>query len=171
MILRLTILTIACKYSSVCLWHTGRKKPVFSFHLAHGVETHHSETEGEIIQPRWITSIAALRGTDIFATGSWDGQIRLWAIAPTLKSFSPLYSIPAHGFVNSLQILSIPAENVGSFDSKTVDADADAVAAPRAKAKHLNILAAALSQEPRLGRWSRDPKAKNGTLLVNLTRG
>lgn len=44
---------------SLSLWHTGKKKPIFTQAFAHGID----ET------PRWITSIAHLRGSDLFASG------------------------------------------------------------------------------------------------------
>jgi ribosomal RNA-processing protein 9 len=45
---------------SLSLWHTGKKKPIFTQAFAHGIE----ET------PRWITSIAHLRGSDLFVSGA-----------------------------------------------------------------------------------------------------
>jgi ribosomal RNA-processing protein 9 len=49
----------------------------------------------------------------------------------------------------------------------------DAVQQPRAKAQPDLLLVAALSKEPRLGRWSRvaGDGTKNGTLIVKLVRG
>lgn len=44
---------------SLSLWHTGKKKPIFTQAFAHGVD----ET------PRWVTSLAHLRGTDLFVSG------------------------------------------------------------------------------------------------------
>lgn len=54
---------------SICLWHTGKKKPIFTAGLAHGVSKTVSESEGSILHPRGIASLAALRGTDLFASG------------------------------------------------------------------------------------------------------
>ena len=72
--------------STLSLWNTGKKKPIFTASFAHGVETApHADVDtpvdpktvatntsaptenGEV--PRWITSLAALRGTDLFASG------------------------------------------------------------------------------------------------------
>lgn len=44
--------------------------------------------------------------------GSSSGQIKIWAIAPNLKSFVHVFDIAAKGFVNSLQILAVPPRNV-----------------------------------------------------------
>lgn len=75
--------------STISLWNTGKKKPIFSITFAHGVESASAATVaaaeaadpkmigmnrsaptdiGEV--PRWITSLAALRGTDLFASGT-----------------------------------------------------------------------------------------------------
>lgn len=88
--------------------------------------------------------------------GSWDGQIRLWAVNPNLRSFAPasISSIPINGFVNSMQFISL--------DSGSID-----LAEPSGKQDI--ILAAAVSQEPRLGRWMRQrDSVKNGALVVHL---
>jgi predicted metal-dependent peptidase len=44
--------------------------------------------------------------------GSSSGEIKIWAIAPNLKSFTHLFDIEANGFVNSLQLLAVPPRNV-----------------------------------------------------------
>ena len=63
--------------SSICLWHTGKKKPIFTAGLAHGLTETVSESEGLMIRPRLITSLAALRGTDLFASGgSYSEPVR-----------------------------------------------------------------------------------------------
>lgn len=43
--------------------------------------------------------------------GSWDGNIRLWKLSSNLRTFSPLFEIPASGFVNYLQ-LTLPGRGV-----------------------------------------------------------
>lgn len=95
--------------------------------------------------------------------GSWDGQIKLWAINPNLRSFSPagIASIPVAGFINSMQFISLPA---GSIDSSSWSDTTTA-----SKSKQDIVLVAAVSQEPRLGRWIRNKEAKNGALVIHLT--
>ncbi|PWN49615.1 WD40 repeat-like protein [Violaceomyces palustris] len=94
---------------SISLWNLGKKKPVYTRAAVHGMEEHVSESEGTILTPRWITSLACLPYGDVFASGSWDGSVRLWSLDPRLRSFHPLLEIPAVGFVNSLQLISPPA--------------------------------------------------------------
>lgn len=59
---------------SICLWSTSKKKPVFTCSVAHGAYNPLSEQvdEGEIQippHPRWITALASLRYSDLFASG------------------------------------------------------------------------------------------------------
>jgi ribosomal RNA-processing protein 9 len=54
---------------SICLWTTQRKKPIFTQAVAHGFTETISETEGLIRTPRWITTLGALRYSDLFASG------------------------------------------------------------------------------------------------------
>lgn len=135
-------MTRADAHSSLSLWHTGKKKPVFTQAFAHGVDD----------TPRWITSIAHLRGTDLFASGSWDGHIRIWSIDPSFRSFTQLLTIPAAGFINAIQILSLPALSTPLSSDDQVQI----------------VLAAAVSQEPRLGRWLTLKDAKNGIMVAHL---
>lgn len=100
---------------NLSLWNLGKKKPIYSVAVAHGFEVTHSETEGEIRSPRWITSLAALPYSDVFASGSWDGVIRIWGLITTggqVKAFRPLFTLPAPGCVNSLQLVSPPLSTV-----------------------------------------------------------
>lgn len=100
---------------TISLWNLGKKKPIFSVPVAHGFQTTLSETEGEIRTPRWITSLAALPYSDLFVSGSWDGEVRLWGLTSAggqVKGFKPLFSLPVPGVVNSLQLLSPPLNTV-----------------------------------------------------------
>lgn len=71
--------------------------------------------------------------------GSQDGFIRLWKCGENFRNLSPLMSVPACGFVNSLAF---------SSDGK--------------------MLIAGLGQEHRLGRWWRNGSAKNEILIIPL---
>ncbi|KAN0059633.1 pre-rRNA processing protein [Thecaphora frezii] len=93
---------------SISLWSLSKKKPVFSVAAAHGFHEMMSETEGKIQTPRWITSLACLPYGDVFASGSWSNEIRLWALDANLRSFTALFSIPVVGFINSLQLVLPP---------------------------------------------------------------
>lgn len=66
-------------HSSICLWSTLKKKPIFTQALAHGFNEVLSESEGVIKTPRWITALGCLRYSDVFASG---GFLQLFFLRP-----------------------------------------------------------------------------------------
>ncbi|CAI5741826.1 unnamed protein product [Hyaloperonospora brassicae] len=109
---------------SLSLWFNGRKKPVCVISNAHG--------------GKWIGSLAVMPRTDLVASGSSDGQIRLWQADVQGRTLVPVASVPLEGFVNAL-----------CFDPKA------------------RFLVAGVGQEHRLGRWEK-LKVKNGIALIAL---
>lgn len=86
---------------TISLWNVNKKKAVFSMPLAHGFHTQgldYSNGEavpsGGVETPYWVTSLASLRYSDMFVSGSWDGTIRVWQIGKNMKNFSLLSTIP-----------------------------------------------------------------------------
>ncbi|CAE6475299.1 unnamed protein product, partial [Rhizoctonia solani] len=166
---------------SICLWFVTKKKPVFTQSLAHGVHEHISESEGTITTPRWITALGAVRYGDLFASGSWDGVVRLWKVDIKARSFSALTEILASGFVNSLQLIVPPRDTAlthtwGNNPEPTPAANGDSEGGPKfppGRTRNEVLLVAAVAQEPRLGRWSRlhGNGEKNSALIVALPRG
>ncbi len=163
-------LTRPSECSSICLWMTTKKKPVFTLSLAHGINEHLSETEGIIGTPRYITALSCLPYGDTFASGSWDGQIRLWKIDERIRSFSALATIDAPGFVNSLQLIAPSLHEQqrdlrfapGSAEGKKQKKEMD----ERKKREKSLVVVAATSKEPRLGRWMRFKEAKDGAIVA-----
>ncbi|WWC68182.1 uncharacterized protein I206_102105 [Kwoniella pini CBS 10737] len=142
---------------SISLWHIGKKKPIFTQAFAHGMSDLVESEEYSISGPRWITALAGLRGTNLFASGSYDGQIRFWALDPSLKNFSATsLTAPMKGFVNSIQLLTFHSETVQTACFPNVGENGER------KSKTEIYLVAAVGQEPRLGRWMNDKSAKNG---------
>ncbi|RPD58341.1 WD40 repeat-like protein [Lentinus tigrinus ALCF2SS1-7] len=141
---------------SISLWSTQRKKPVFTQALAHGMDL--SQVEAEKIEtvrkPRWITSLGSLRYSDLFASGSWDGEIRLWKLDAKLKSFALVGTFSALGVVNSLQFVSPPTgfftdaawTSRGESEEEGRPAVTKGSVAPA-------LLVAGVGQELRTGRW------------------
>uniref|UniRef100_M4BH40 Uncharacterized protein n=1 Tax=Hyaloperonospora arabidopsidis (strain Emoy2) TaxID=559515 RepID=M4BH40_HYAAE len=109
---------------SLSLWFNGRKKPVCVISNAHG--------------GKWISSLAVMPRTDLVASGSSDGQIRLWQADLQGRTMTSVATIPLEGFVNAL-----------CFDPKA------------------RFLVAGVGQEHRLGRWEK-LKVKNGIALIAL---
>jgi ribosomal RNA-processing protein 9 len=116
---------------AVCLWHVNKKRPVSIVEHAHG-----GGTGADV----WVSAVAAGRNTDLAASGSGDGFVRLWQCAdrpPSLSSVAAVSTGP--GFVNGL-----------SFGHQC------------------RVLAAAIGQEPRLGRWERQKGVKSGVRFITL---
>ncbi|XP_014214805.1 U3 small nucleolar RNA-interacting protein 2 [Copidosoma floridanum] len=116
----------------LCLWGCMKKKPLCTIREAHG-----RDEENKL--PMWISSIATFLNTDLVASGSRDGVIRLWRCGESFRSLEPLFDVKVTGFVNSL---------VFTPDGK--------------------YLIAGIGQEHKLGRWWRVPEAKNSIAIIPL---
>lgn len=135
---------------SICLWNINQKKsrgkilnahPFLSTPQASAPQTSESGGgggQGIGTAGHWIVSVAACKNSDLAASGSSDGVVRLWGLHA--GGFRPLLPIPAMtGYVNALAFASS-----GRF------------------------LLAALGQEHRLGRWDRNSTARNALAIVPL---
>lgn len=117
----------------LCLWTMLKKKPVYTVCNAHGICAENG-------QPNWIGALAVLPNSDVFASGSCDGQLRLWRWHRENKTIVSLANVPVSGFVNCLRFTSN-----GSF------------------------LVAGVGKEHRLGRWQCIKEAKNSIVCVPIT--
>lgn len=109
---------------SLCVWNVAKKRAVAEQKLAHG--------KSSTGVPNWISAIATLANTDLVASGSCDGFIRVWSLGKSFREINLKFEIPVTGFVNDL-----------TFTSEG------------------NSLIAGIGQEHRLGRWWRLKDAKN----------
>lgn len=90
---------------SLCLWSVHKKKPLHTIPLAHGldplpkIEELSAENDASVAAraarsvrqcPRWITALAAVPGTDVVLSGSWDGWIRAWRVSEDKKHIIPI---------------------------------------------------------------------------------
>ncbi|XP_074936480.1 U3 small nucleolar RNA-interacting protein 2-like [Phalacrocorax aristotelis] len=121
---------------SVALWGLAKKKPLALARQAHGMQ----DAQG-LQQPYCILAVAALRNSDLLATGSHSASVKLWKCSEGFWKLEPLWAIPLVGFVNSLEFSA-----AGDF------------------------LVAGLGQEHRLGRWWRIKEAKNSICIIPLKR-
>eukprot|EP01117_Protostelium_nocturnum_P017380 TRINITY_DN7080_c0_g1_i1.p1 TRINITY_DN7080_c0_g1~~TRINITY_DN7080_c0_g1_i1.p1 ORF type:complete len:486 (+),score=179.89 TRINITY_DN7080_c0_g1_i1:130-1587(+) len=137
-----------CQDGSVSLWSSAKKKPISTLKLAHFFNIQKEEgNESENTLERkhgWISSVAALKYSDLFASGSNDGFIRLWKIErpqgeKTPSGFKSIGVIPMHGWVNSL-----------------------------AFSKNGKFLVAGIGRDHRLGRWDPVKTAKNSIVVIPL---
>uniref|UniRef100_S4R828 Ribosomal RNA processing 9, U3 small nucleolar RNA binding protein n=1 Tax=Petromyzon marinus TaxID=7757 RepID=S4R828_PETMA len=74
---------------SLALWGLHKKRPLATVQKAHGMLG-----EPGLEQPQWITSVAAMLNSDVVASGSHDGHIRLWKCGASFKSLEPLFTVP-----------------------------------------------------------------------------
>lgn len=182
---------------TISLWSLSKKKPIFTAPVAHGFHSISTETEGTIQTPRWITSLACLPYGDVFASGSWDGHVRLWKISPSLRSFSPLHQVPMQGFINSLQLI-MPSRSTVKKQGRIVEeeswrrkvgltngshrevAEVESLGVVEVNGngtpavngslhpKELVLLSIGVGQEPSRGRWLQLKQIKNGASIVPL---
>ncbi|VDK87537.1 unnamed protein product, partial [Onchocerca ochengi] len=117
---------------SLCVWSIFKKKPVCTQVEAHG--------RGADDQANWIVSVAARRYTDLIASGSCDGFVRLWKIAEDYKSITNILSYEQSGFINQLRF---------SDDGEEI--------------------ACAVGQEHKFGRWWKIAGAKNVITVFSVT--
>ncbi|KAF8576776.1 WD40 repeat-like protein [Ramaria rubella] len=173
---------------SIALWSTNKKKPIFTYTTAHGIEEIDSSTEGKLRRPRWVLSIACLRYSDLFASGSWDGRIRLWKLDPSLRFFTPIGSLDSPGAINSLQLVPMPKGWTGderwshpqkpttngssAEDVSMTNGDASHAPPQKSRGGEGAILVAAVGQEPKLGRWIRlrGEGVVNSALIFSLRK-
>lgn len=117
----------------LCLWNTDKKRAVTTINNAHGAGNP-------------IVTVTALKESDLAATGSKDGYIRLWRVktGKTLdeRGIELLVAIPVRGYINAIRF------------------------GPKAR-----FLAAAVGQEHRCGRWDRVKGVKNRVAIINLFSG
>ncbi|XP_077285846.1 U3 small nuclear riboprotein factor 55K [Arctopsyche grandis] len=116
---------------SICVWGNMKKKALCTVNKAHGSE------DG---QARWITCVAALLNSDLVASGSHDGFLRLWRLKEGFRSIEPVMEIPIAGFINSI---------VFSLDGSK--------------------LIVGVGQEHKLARWWKVKEAKNAVYVIPLT--
>lgn len=186
---------------TLSLWHSTKKKPSVTIHAAHKASpslpppttTSTASTAGasaggegavagdgsavvadsEPLPPtcNWITALAVCPNSDMFATGSGDGFIRIWqletphshrpvgkgGVPRDLDSPEALYvGLDAQrptAFTGITELCAIPVTGVVNGLSFSYDG---------------KLLAAAVGQEHRLGRWWHDATASNGIFIVRL---
>uniref|UniRef100_A0AC34QXU1 Uncharacterized protein n=1 Tax=Panagrolaimus sp. JU765 TaxID=591449 RepID=A0AC34QXU1_9BILA len=117
---------------SVCIWGTQKKKPLAIVKEAHGKDDNS--------EPRWITSVASLHNTDLVASGSSDGILRLYRLSSDFKELTVIKEIKLKGFINGMRFI-----------------------------ENGQKLVCAVGQEHKNGRWWKVPDSKNSICVFSLT--
>ncbi|KAJ1861363.1 pre-rRNA processing protein [Coemansia sp. RSA 2703] len=153
---------------ALSLWSIHKKKPVFIHHVAHGLypcvggESKQSEEDADtfhddvnvderIVRPRWITALAAVALTDLFFSASSDGVVRMWRMrSGKVPGFDLVNVIRVDGFINGLSVREISPNGDILASKKDI------------------VLAVAVGQEHRLGRWEK-VKVRNVVKVFHLS--
>jgi len=124
---------------SLSIFFTRKKKPITLRTNAHNAPTEGSDAKsyGE----GWITALTCIPYTDMVASGSSDGVIRIWRCVKSFHAILKVHEISVKGFVNSLAF--------------TADGE---------------YLIAGIGQEHRLGRWWSLKEANNSICVVPLKK-
>ncbi|KNC81493.1 hypothetical protein SARC_06181 [Sphaeroforma arctica JP610] len=97
-----------------------------------------STSQGTILSLPWVTALACMPFTDLIASGSNTGFVKLWRLNED-KSLTCINEIAVEGYINSLTF-----------------------------SKSGRYLVAGIGQEHRLGRWERNKKARNGAVVIDF---
>ena len=141
---------------SLCLWSLHKKKPVYTYPLAHGLEPQMTAEKfsaemhlGPDLklperQPRWITALKAIPLSDLIVTGSWDGSVRVWEVGDgkrTLNFLGVIGQLDGHGEGESASIPGV-INDIDIFERGE-------------KGKEGLCIVAAIGKEHRLGKWMK----------------
>lgn len=80
------------------LWNHGKRAPSSFITAAHGIDAV-SKT------PNWITSLSTIKASDVFASGSYDGQVCIWSVTKD-HHITPAVTLPVEGVVNDIHLSS-----------------------------------------------------------------
>lgn len=144
---------------SLSLWNIHKKKPVFTYPLAHGLEppapieqrsaemdpTQSLDAEGPMLldpQPRWITALKAIPFSDVFVTGSWDGYVRAWRLSSDKRRIEPLgpLATPEIDVVAALKDAGISSAGLGADAMDAISRGAQAPSLVRGVVNDLAIV-------------------------------
>lgn len=80
----------------ISLWKQTQKKPVACAYTAHGRDSSNNV--------RWISSMCSIKMSDVLASGSNDGFVRVWDVTADNKRLQNIKEIPMNGFVNGIVV-------------------------------------------------------------------
>ena len=77
------------------LWKDSQKKPQATVHAAHGMEDNGPNAN-------WICGLASIKMSNVAASGSCDGYVRLWNASAETRKLDEVAAVAMEGFVNSM---------------------------------------------------------------------
>lgn len=143
---------------NVALWALAKKKACCTERLAHGLlpqftpsqasaeaSTEVAERQIPDRQPYWITAVYAVPYSDLFISGSYNGEIKLWRIdRESFRRFSLIGSVKLRGCV-------VGIDGADLSDEKKL------------------VIYVATSKEHRLGRWLGKIDGRNALTSLTFT--
>ena len=84
---------------NLSLWKETQKKPVAHVYAAHGYDF-----DIQHGNPRWVSSLASVKMSNLVASGSHNGEIKLWHADADNHQLYEIGSLPCLGFINSLSL-------------------------------------------------------------------
>ena len=78
------------------LWSAMKKKPVVTVAEAHGSDPTNQ-------QPRWISAITTMHNTDLVASGSSDGVVKLWKCVDKFRSMVEIATLPISNYIANVK--------------------------------------------------------------------
>lgn len=126
---------------SLCVWKETQKKPQVQVQAAHGYDD-----KGNA---HWISSLGALKMSDLVASGSNDGCVRLWNASGGVLSSNKKSSAGSGKCCEEVGHINVPGFVNGLYLSS-------------------RLMVAACGREHRLGRWWCLPGNKNKIHVARL---
>jgi ribosomal RNA-processing protein 9 len=169
---------------SLSLWSVQRKKPLFVYPLAHGLDPALEVTKAsaeihprpEAVpprNPRWITALRTIPYSDVFFSGSWDGHVRAWRLSEDKKKIEALGPLSRKDDgAQSPDFLNGVTRNRAAHESLIVHGVINDIAIFERgeKGKDGICLVAAFGKEHRLGRWKVEKSGRNGGMVFEIPR-
>lgn len=181
---------------SLSLWNVHKKKPVYTYALAHGVdppppaeelsaEDYPDESIRGDPQPRWITALRAIPFSDTFVSGSWDGCVRAWRITQDkrrIESLGPVGHPELSNVTTPLEADGLPSDALSTSVLPATQGGQKpaasmiqgvvndlAIVDRGERGKNGVLIAAVVAKEHRLGRWQTKKEAKNSLVLLEVS--
>lgn len=174
---------------SLSLWNIHKKKPVFTYPLAHGLDPPLSlnEASAEVNppesamrepQPRWITALRAVPFSDVFVTGSWDGCVRAWKLTSDKRRIEALGAVGQGAASGHMKFdddgdveVGLAVANVPSSRQKVEGVINDLSIIDRgARGQDGVYVVAGVGKELRLASWKKIDEAKNCAVLFRVPK-